>query len=261
MKFILGLVIAGVLWTNSVVADPDTGTRRYAALSLLGDSLTIVTYQPAVASHLDRNLHQSYPLPNSIIDRMALVAVNDALVKIDPQTQPILLSLAPSRVNPELSNFEDGQRFDPGATLDQALKQQSATHLVLVTKYRGEADLTAFHKTMGSGELEGIGFYMDQLKWTSHFDNGGRGKGFLAPYAYFKVSLIDLATSTVLKHQVVTSGIVYSSGGSQDSANVDSANAWYALSASEKMKVLGSLITGGIADAVPALVKASEHKD
>jgi len=256
MKFILGLVIAGVLWTNSVVADPDTGTRRYAALSLLGDSLTIVTYQPAVGSYLDRNLHQSYPLPNSIIDRMALVAVNDALVKIDPQTQPILLSLAPSRVNPELSNFEDGQRFDPGAALDQALKQQSATHLVLVTKYRGAADLTAFHKSMGSGELEGIGFYMDQLKWTSPFDNGGRGRGFLAPYAYFKVSLIDLATFTVLKHQLVTSGIVYSSGGSQDSAN-----AWYALSASEKMKVLGSLIASGIADAVPALVKASEHKD
>jgi hypothetical protein len=256
MKFILGLVIAGALWTNSVFADPDTGTRRYAALSLLGDSLTIVTYQPAVGSYLDSNLHQSYPLPNSSLDRTALVAINDALVKIDPQTQTILLALAPSRVNPEFGNFEDGQQFDPGATLDQALKQQSATHLVLVTKYRGQADLAGARESMGSGELEGIGFYMDHLKWTTRFDDGGRGKGFLAPYAYFKVSLIDLATSTVLRHQLVTSGIVYSSARSQDSAN-----AWDALNASEKMKVLGSLITRGIADAVPALVKASEHKD
>lgn len=256
MKFILGLVIAGALWTSSVFADPDTGTRRYAAVSLLGDSLTIVTYQPAVGSYLDSNLHQSYPLPNSSLDRMALVAVNDALVKIDPQTQTILLAPAPSSVSPALGNFEDGQRFDPGATLDQALKQQSATHLVLVTKYRGEADLSGSRESMGSGELEGIGFYMDHLRWTKRSDNGGRGKGFLAPYAYFKVSLIDLATSTVLQHQLITSGIVYSAARSEDSASV-----WDALSASEKIKILGSLITRGIADAVPALVKAREHTD
>ena len=182
---------------------------------------------------------------------MVLLAIDKSLGQINHEANTVLLVLDPSTIKSESGNLLDGQRFNPGKTLDQALKQQPVTHLLLVTKYRAEANIQTERGEEGSGELEGIGFYIDRRKRMIHTDTGEAAKGFLGPYAYFKVSLIDLATSTVLGQQMVTLGDAYAAFGDED--NTDP---WNALSADQKSKAINNLIKRGISNAVPALVKA-----
>jgi len=251
MKFILGLLLAGALWTESAFADPNTEERRYAALSLIGDSITVVTYRSSTGSNLDSNLQRSFPVPGSRIDKMVLLAIDKSLGQINHEANTVLLVLDPATIKSESENLLDGQRFNPGKTLDQALKQQPVTHLLLVTKYRADAKIRILDGDEGSGQLEGVGFYIDRRMRMVHTDTGEEARGFLGPYTYFKVSLIDLATSTVMGQQLVTSGDAHVAFGDED--NTDP---WNALSADQKSNAINSLIKRGISDAVPALVKA-----
>ena len=65
---------------------------RFAVLSLIGESMTVVTYQPAVGSNLDKNLHETITLPDAIFDKTALLAASDAVTTGDAGASVVLLS-------------------------------------------------------------------------------------------------------------------------------------------------------------------------
>jgi len=112
------------------------------------------------------------------------------------------------------------------------LTQAKATHLVLFTKYRHEARFPLGNYQVGNGMIEGAGLYVDQTKWTRVAGTNERAPGFLSPYVYFQVSLVDLASSTVLANETLLGATTRSA------ARGESGGPWDAMTDEQKVKAL-----------------------
>ena len=243
------LLIAGFLAYLTVTAAgyADEAPRRYAVLSLIGDSMTVVVYVMETGTHLDRNRQEPVSLGSDLLDRAALNAVQQSLKQIDARS-PVLLFLGTS---PELfgdpSKLFDGKRLLLSQDLSEAMKGGGATHLLLLTRYRAEARIQAVDRTVGSGKLEGLGFYIDGYLRTRRSDNGVAGQGFLAPYVYLRILLVDLATSMIDREEVITWTTMLSAArGATDDPR--------AVLAGEQLKFLVDALTREISRVVPSLV-------
>ena len=224
--------------------------RRYAVLSLVGDQLLIVQREMGTGSRIDQNRRHLEPMPHSALDRAVLLAVDDAIRQASPGAKPVLLSTK----DPTLYAISD-QSLDSGGTarVFEAVRPivagSRATHLVLVTKHRHRAMLRLFGGHVGSGWLEGLGFYLDQGSNESAYRSTDTERGFISPFTYFKVSLIDLARGTVVAED-------YSIGSNANSPPTGQiGNAWLSLSDAEKERQLTALIREEAARVVPKLVK------
>lgn len=226
-------------------ADPP----RFAVLSLIGESMTVVTYQPAVGSNLDKNLHETVTMPDAIFDKTALLAANDAVTTGEPGASVVLLSADSIGADLAGAKLLDDQRFMPTEALKDALIKTGATRLLLITRYKAPARLQAAHDSIGSGSLEGLGFYIDRVYRTRRGDTGETGTGFLAPYAYFKVSLIDLATDSVLQDRAVTVSRVRSAA-----RNEKGVDPWDALTPTQKVATLRAFVRQETGKAVASLL-------
>ena len=249
-RVVIGLIsvlaCTGV-WAQAQQAQP----RSYAVLSRIGDSLNIVRHEPEVGSHLDRNERASFPVSDASLDRQTLLVVDKALKHADAQAQVSLLEQTPPTGGEVYAPLLDGDQFVPDEATLASLRKTGATHLILISKYRGEALLKARHTEMGSGTLEGLGFYLDYRKKMRRADTGEVGRGFIAPYAYYRVSLIDLATLKVLKHHEVRAGktvsVAHNEGGFDP---------WEALSGEQKLNMLLHFIR---AETPPAVAEVTQQ--
>jgi hypothetical protein len=124
-------------------------------------------------------------------------------------------------------------------------------YLVLVTKYRGDTRIGLADGSVGNGKLNGLGFYLDHETRLLQTNDGDSGQGFVAPYAYLTVSLIDLATTTVLRSESVSASMVASVTSKTDS------DPWGLLTAEKKVDLIDRLIRNTLEDVVPRLLKAS----
>ena len=225
--------------------------RQYAILSLVGDELTVVQRETTTGTRLDKNTSVKIPLGGASLDRAMLLAVDDAVRRADPSAKPVLL--APR--DPKL--FEVVTRsLDSGgaATVYEAVKpivaKTNATHLILVTKHRHRAMLRMRDGHVGSGWLEGLGFYLDHGSPTkgSSVDMTDSERGFLSPYTYFNVAVIDLATGKVIAEQYA----IGSKANGVESGTIG--NAWNRLTAEEKDAQITALIKEEAARVVPQVL-------
>jgi hypothetical protein len=225
--------------------------RQYAILSLVGDELTIVQRELSTGSRIDKNVQVKVPLGGASLDRAMLLAVDDAVRRSDPAAKPVLL--APR--DPKL--FEVAARsLDAGgvAMVYDAVRpivaRTNATHLILVTKYRHRAMLRMRDGHVGAGWLEGLGFYLDHGSPTkgSSVDMTDSERGFISPFTYFNVAVIDLASGRVVAEQYAigsnANGVVSGTIG----------NAWDRLTAEEKDAQITALIKEEAARVVPMVL-------
>jgi hypothetical protein len=112
--------------------------------------------------------------------------------------------------------------------------QSKATHLLLFTKQRHEAMLRLRDGNVGNGRLEGLGFYVDRAMSMQNPDTGEYYLGFLSPFAYFRVSLIEIATGKPLGEESV-----YASDAHASTSNV---HPWDTLNSQEKMSALQTMV-------------------
>jgi hypothetical protein len=237
---LIGLLL--VLGLGAAAAEP----RKYAVLSLIGDGFLLVNHAMQTGSHLDRNKQEFVELPDPVIDDTAVLAIERAVHAAQPDAKVVLLGARdPALFAAQRKSLEEaGATQGIVASLREAASGTHATHLILVTKLRHEAMLKKQHTYTGSGKLEGVGFYMDS---TTHGNRPGRG--FLAPFAYFKVMLVDLGTGATLAEEDVIASTTRSAG------RGDSLHPWDALGPGEKVRVLQSLIRAEIARVTPELLK------
>ena len=101
-----------------------------------------------------------------------------------------------------------------------------------------------------SGKIEGVGFYLDADLRTRRGDTGASGQGFLAPYAYIKVSLIDVKTMSVIRAQIAEETVALSTAraaeGSLRPADV--------LTPAQKTAALQNMIRQAVAKAMPGVL-------
>src|SRR5207253_2091864 len=128
-------------------------------------------------------------------------------------------------------------------------QSQNATHLILITKHRGDALLRLATSYVGSGKIEGVGFYLDAGLVTRRSDTHARGNGFLAPFAYIKVTLVDAKTMAVIREQTVEESTTLSTARAEGSLNPADV-----LTPAQKTAALQGMIRRAIARAVPSVL-------
>ncbi len=248
-RLVLALAPALLAASARTPAQGATPARAYAVVSLVGDQLDIVVYQRQTGSHLDSNRHRQVMLPDNALDVVALRAARAALKAADARASVDLLTGSTPDLFTNQTRFFDGGQLKLPPELEAAVRQSRPTHLVLLTKYHADARLRMGNGDIGSGKLQGLGFYIDRDTVLVLGDTGGQAAGFIAPFAYIEVSLVDLATSTVVGRTVIVETRVVSAGRS-----VEGTDPWDAMTADQKTNALRGMLTEQVQRAVTSLV-------
>lgn len=224
----------------------DAPPRRYAVLSLIGDELGVINNRGQAGTHIS-TVGSTMKMSSPVFDRVALIAVNDVFKQSQPPVTAILLAPSASLYAAQ-AHFFDGNKFSVPAELDATLKAQQATHLLLITKHRAASTVRFAHSIVGSGRLEGLGYYVDNELAVTRTDSGETGVGFLAPYAYFMVSIVDLGSSAVIGSLPVTETRTITPAGAKGVLNP-----WDVLTSEQKMDLLKVMVKDQVTKALGKL--------
>ncbi len=246
IEFLLATVLA--LLAGAAHSQTDAGARKYAVLSLVGDELSVVTYQPRKRTTGDENVHESLPISDGYFDKAAVLAVDAALQKRSPNTPVVFLKAPSPALYHDQEGLFSGSQLTAPPEIVTALKGSGATHLILLTKYRGEARLTAADRAVGAGKLEGLGFYVDRVTHLRRSDTQEDAVGYLAPYVYVTISLIDVATLEVLSTTTAKTTTTLSAARSKDG------DPWNVWTPAEKLQGISRMLQSDVRKAVPALL-------
>ena len=227
--------------------------KRYAVLSLVGDRVLVVEREMSTGSRLDRNVRRFVDVPDHALDKSMLLAVDDAIRHHDAGATTILLAPRDPALYAAAARELDGTGNT--ARIYEAVKPMltgtNATHLVLVTKQRHQAMLRLRDGLVGSGYLEGLGFYVDYGTLSRSSDTNEAERGFIAPFTYVNVALIDVASGKVVSEERVLGSAPYTT------PNVSIGNAWGALTAQQKADRLAQVMRSEAEQAIPKLLAQS----
>ncbi len=253
MKISILAALSVALCSTTALAATDAAPRTFAVMSLIGDSLTIVNAVQSTGAHLDTNRTQTSDDPTGVLDISTLKAAAQAIKKVDPDAKPILLATDSAILRKKQGQLIDSQHLVDADGLVGDLKKSGATDFLLITKHRAPADLHAYTDTVGSGTLYGLGFYIDSNMRT-RIVGGDESIGFLAPYTYFRISLIDVATLAVEKEVDVTDGYILSNASNN---SVNGRSPWDILDNTQKFQALAKMIQENLMKDVPGMLAKS----
>jgi hypothetical protein len=170
----------------------------FALLSLVGDQFSVVMRREEIGSNIDPNTRRNYPVAAAVLDDIALDAAEQVLRKLRPVSPVVRFSIR----DPRLFDLQDKLLDDRGGLRDalaKLLREQQVTRLVLVTKWRDNAQFNLFDGTTGTGKISGLGFYVDTTYVYVNRETGTSGEGFLGPFAYVAVTIVDVETMKPLR--------------------------------------------------------------
>jgi hypothetical protein len=229
--FALALAVHAAATAQTAPAPATT----FAVLSLVGDQFTVVSRKDEVGSRLDQNARRSYKIDTAVLDEYALDAAEKTIGKLKPGASVLRFSIR----DPRLFELQDKLLVDSGDSrgmreaLAKLAREHQANRLVIVTKWRDDASFKLYSGTTGAGKISGLGFYLDPTTRMGRLDSGEEAFGFLAPYAYVSVALVDVASMKPIRsapvRESVTSLPVHSKG---------AVVAWDALTVEEKLTAL-----------------------
>ncbi|MDT8999670.1 hypothetical protein RQP53_10370 [Paucibacter sp. APW11] len=241
---VAGVVLAAP-WAHAVEV------KRLALMSVLGDQVNVVIQQDTTGSNLDRNRKQVINVDPGEFEQDAIDAAVSALRKLPKPSVSSMLMLA-RPTDRSLPFAFDGRKLQPTEGLIAGVTQAGASHLLLVVPQRAPTSIQLYHTAVGTGSLEGLGFYLDTRRTVVNVDTGETSWGILAPYAYFKLMLVDVQSWEIVAEHRATASAPQPAARSPNGISV-----WGALSAAEKIQMLHKLICREVALAVPALFESA----
>jgi hypothetical protein len=245
--------VAGVLAVPTMAAraqEPHVAPRIYAVMSLVADFLTVTGFESTTGSLLAQNQTERIELQTDELER---VVVRTALRALDEQgiSGAVPMLSVDGRLYAQQGRFIDGDTARlPGFLLD-LLQTRKVTHLLLVTKFKGAAKMRSVDLDLGTGRVEGLGFYLDRVTTLRRLEHGDTTVGYLAPHAYLRLSLIDVARGRVLQGRTLTASRVVTAAGTAAGANP-----WDAMSSAEKTAALSELISSATLPAWRDMLRA-----
>jgi len=222
--------------------------RKIAVLSIIGDRMTIVSHVADTGTRVDRDRREYLEMPARVLDNAVLGAMQAALKRGAPGTEVIMLGATPQLFAAQGEAVEDPDVKPVVDLVKPVIEKAGITELLLVTKLRHDAMLRMADGYVGSGRLDGLGFYLDHQLPTEERGEGNPGRGFIAPFAYLRVSLVDVASGQVSGRRDVLASQAVGAGRSK------SLMVWEALSAEEKVRLVMGLARKEAAEAATALV-------
>ncbi len=254
-KFLrIATLMVSLLAASVVMAATPTTPVVYGVLSLIGDKLTIIVAQPQVGSNLDPNRHRVVAIEEPVFDNIALRATVDAVRATRPAAELAAINTrSPVLFEKQRDLFVENNEVlsVPDAILAalQALQAQQATHLILITKHRDETKIQMANITDGAGRLEGLGFFLDGSTETRDASTGLVGRGYISPYAYFRIALIELPSRKIVSRRNITATMPFTSGRAPTGDDP-----WTALTPTEKVQAIEVLIKREIARLLPSML-------
>jgi hypothetical protein len=246
-------IVPGLLLFAAALCAYAADARRYAVLSLVGDRILVVQREMSTGSRLDRNRRQFVEIPDRILDKSMLLAIDDAIRRKDPGAQTILLAptdpVLYAAAQRELDGSGDTRRVYEAAK--PVLASTNATHLVLVTKQRQQARFRLPQGLLGTGYVEGVGFYVDYGMDARNANATDAERGFIAPFTFVNVALIDVASDRIVAEERAYGSAPYTT----PDANIG--NAWDALTAQQKADSLAQVMRSEADRVVPQLLAKS----
>lgn len=236
----------GLLMTaTAAAAEP----RAFAAISLVADELRMVGQEVVTGSALNNNPVETLSVGFDLIELQSLSALADAILKADAVATVAPVKLTEPRYYATRMDSEQGARASLPEDLVSMLRKGKVSHLVLLTKHRSEARMNTGINLLGTGYVEGLGFYVDRDTPLRQSGTSEVAKGFLAPYVYVRFSLIDVATLAVLRTEVVSDGRVLTAHGTKVGGDP-----WQILSPAEKVETLRRMVRAQTEAVVPRLL-------
>ena len=246
LALFLGLALA----CSANAQTADDSLKKVAIVSLIGEVMTIDTYRPKVGTSIDSNHRDVIPIQTPVFDHTALLAAGDALAKLNPAAVVVSLAVPAPGSDADPARLVVDGKVAPSSAFIASLQEQGFTHLLTITKHRAPARLHLGVDTVGSGNLQGIGFYVDNDFRTRRRDTGETGTGFMAPYVYIKLTLVELGTLQLRGEEVIMASAARSAAN-----NKDGFSPWGAMTPEQKVGMLKSLIKRHVTETVPLLFR------
>jgi hypothetical protein len=220
------------------LAVPAAEPPKYAVLSLAGDVILITQFTQATGTRLGTNPRHYVPVSDGILDKTVLLAANEKLRARDGVPPPVLLLARDSSLyEAQTKLLDNAAGWDGLIELVRRLAGPSgATQLILVTKQRQDARIALDDMVIGTGQIEGFGFYIDPVVNVVNTKTLDSGTGILAPFAYMRVCLVDLSSGRILHEERVAASIPHMAPAWKTEA------IWNAMTPADKMRSLQELI-------------------
>lgn len=228
--------------------------RSLGVFALLGESLQIVFPADATDTRLDRNLRETLPAKDIGFDQAALRAVSAVMGREMPAAQlKMYRSTEPMTPDQQRALAEGAARAELPAWIVNAIQSANLSHLLLITRHRGAASFPVPEGyTIGRGNVEGIGYYLDNSTELKNPDTGKGAVGFLGAFVMLRVQLMDAQSGQILGSQDVRAGEIHAGRNDTEAANV-----WNALDPREKVEVLRRMVEQNVTRVLPAVLGGS----
>ena len=226
--------------------------RKYAVLSLIGDEMLVVGASTTTGQRLDRNPRSYVRLDDPIIDKTVLLVANETLKRVTGADPVLLFARERPLYAMQQRLMNEGQGMvNLLGNIKPLVQGTGATHLILFTKARREARMQLADIALGTGTVEGVGFYVDPYTEVVLRDRQQNATGFVAAFGYFDVALIDLAKGAIMGEQRVTASRTTAA------SNAVATEVWSGISGAEKMRMLQDILRTEVGRTIPALLKES----
>lgn len=222
--------------------------RSYAVVSEVARQVSVVSFQEGSGSRFNNNIRQRIDVPDGALDKVFLLGAQKAL-RQETAAGDIWL-LAPS--DSDFFGFVQVAQGDAIKIPDDllaALRERRSSHLLVFTRHRADADLRFLSSSDGTGSLDGLGYYVDHQTRVRDVSSGEIVKGYLASFAHFRATLVEVATQRVVATSASTANLITSVAGSKSG----STHPWNSLTSAQKMTQLRELIEREVERMVPEL--------
>lgn len=222
--------------------------ERWAALSLLGDRMSLVYARMQTGTNTNPNLVHPVPMKDNVLDKLALKSVAESQVAGLPEV--VLLGLR----DPKMYEAQDRLFAAEGQALLDSLRKPLAgskvTHLLLIAKARGNARFSVGTAHIGIGSVEGLGFYVDRSTKVERTETGMVDVGYIAPFAYYRLMLFDLGANKIVAEENVRASTMY------PVASTGESDPWNVITAEQKIDDLEKLMNQNTGAALTRLLAA-----
>ena len=228
----------------AVQAAVQAPAKKIGVFALLGEGLLVVTSaDETIGTRLDRNQRDSINTRGIGLDEAALRGVKSVVERTQPSTQLALYrATAPISIDEQRTVAEGAHRSELPAWIVNAITADKLTHVLLITSGRGAASFPVQEGfTLGTGNLEGVGIYIDRVNQIMNRSTGVLSNGFLGPFAMLRLTVMDTNTGEVTKTYDIRDNTMHTAR-STDTSN----NAWDYLSATSKVEKLRELVESSI---------------
>lgn len=228
------------------------GEPSYAVMSLAGDRLTLIAQRHQVGSRTEAQPKQETALDDQVFDQVAVIAARAAILRAHPEAKPILMMTQDKALyRAQNTMFEQPLAHQADRDyLKGLLADQGAKYLLLVSRHSSKAAFGMYNSVESGAQLEGLGFYIDDVTVTRNMDTSASARGMVVPYAYIKVRLIDAESMQVLGESVAKQSRVYAHPSNEGAGMATFA----AMTVAEKSAQIRSTLQKALDEALPALL-------